>query len=283
MKAKATVGGAVSLVNAIATGRGATLGTGQHVTVIAEAEPGTGISIHSGNRNLSSRLVSKTVQTVLPQRTLDRNRIIIGIESDIPAGYGLKSSSAISCAVALGCAKLFGVPYTDRTVIGASVSASLESGVSITGAYDDACACYYGGFNVTDNSKRRLVFRRRAPAGLDAVIFIPTSRKRCSMQKIRTLDAVFGTAWDAARRGRYWEAMTLNGLATSATLDSDPQLIADLLDKGALGASISGNGPAMAAISRTQDTSRIRKLFARREGRTIVAKLNNKKAEVHEV
>ena len=27
--------------------------------------------------------------------------------------------------------------------------------VSITGAYDDACSCYYGGFNVTDNAKKK--------------------------------------------------------------------------------------------------------------------------------
>ena len=53
----------------------------------------------------------------------------------------------------------------------AGVDASIESNVSITGAYDDACSCYYGGFNVTDNAKKKRIRFEKCPSNLIAVIF----------------------------------------------------------------------------------------------------------------
>lgn len=283
MKIRATVGGAISLVNAIATGRGATLGTHQHATVVVEAAAGTGITLHSKQGSISSRLVNKTVQRILPRRILDKNRIDLQVDSDIPAGYGLKSSSAISSAVSLGCARLFGMRADDRAILEAGVRASLEAGVSITGAYDDACACYYGGFNVTDNLKKSLITRRRASQNLVAVILIPVSRKRCSPRRLKMLRPVFKNAWDLARDGKYWDAMILNGIAASTALESNPHLVPELLDKGALGASVSGNGPAIAAITRKNNISGVKKVLAKEQGRIIISDINNKKAEAHEV
>ena len=94
-KAKATVHGAISLVNAIANQKGATLGIALKVEAIVETSPGKGISIHSKNKSLSSRLINKTVEKIIPKRDLDKNKITITLDSEIPTGYGLKSSSAI--------------------------------------------------------------------------------------------------------------------------------------------------------------------------------------------
>ena len=104
---------------------------------------------------MSSRLINKTVEKIIPKKDLDKNKIAITLNSEIPTGYGLKSSSAISSAVALACAKIFKPKLTDQQILLAGVDASIESKVSITGAYDDACSCYYGGFNVTDNAKKK--------------------------------------------------------------------------------------------------------------------------------
>ena len=57
----------------------------------------------------------------------------------------------------------------------------------------------------------------------------------------------------------------------------------DLIDKGALGASVSGNGPAIAAIVKKENISNVKKIFSNLEGSIIVSKINNKKAEVHEL
>ena len=77
--------------------------------------------------------------------------------------------------------------------------------------------------------------------------------------------------------------MILNGFATSSILNSDPKLITKLVENGAMGASISGNGPAIAAVCKQADTSKIKKVFSSLDGRTTVSQINNKRAEVHEL
>ena len=282
-KAKAIVRGAVSLVSAIATKKGATLGISLRVEAIVETSPGKGIIIQSKNKTLSSRLINKTVEKILTKSELEQNKITIILESEIPTGYGLKSSSAISSAVALACAKIFKPRLTDQQILLAGVNASIESKVSITGAYDDACSCYFGGFNVTDNAKRQIIRSEKIPTNLMAVIFIPKNRKRGNVKNLKILSSVFDNAWELAKNANYWEAMIINGLATSTILNSDPKIITNLLEKGAISASISGNGPAIAAIVKKENVQNIKKVFSSLDGNIIVSKVNNKKAEVYEL
>ena len=282
-KAKAVVHGAISLVNAIATQKGATLGIALEVEATVEASPGKGIILQSENKSLSSRLINKTVEKIISKKDLEQNKIVIKLDSEIPTGYGLKSSSAISSAVALACAKIFKPKLTDQQILLAGVDASIESKVSITGAYDDACSCYYGGFNVTDNARKKRIHFEKGPINLIAVIFIPKNRKRGNLKNLKVLSTVFENAWELARKANYWEAMNINGLATASILNSDPKIITSLIEKGALGASVSGNGPAVAAITKKENEATIKKIFSVLEGNVIVSKISNKKAEVHEL
>ena len=287
-KATATIHGAVSIVNAIANCKGATLGIDLKVTATVQSIPGNGssnssISIRSNDRSHSSRLINRTVEKIVPKRDLERNKIAITLDSEIPTGYGLKSSSAISSAVALACSNIFKPHLTDKQVLLAGVEASIESKVSITGAYDDACSCYYGGFNVTDNAKNKRVQFEKISPDLTVIIFVPKNRRRGNLKKLKILSSVFENAWQLAKDKNYWDAMTINGLATAAILNSDPKIIADLIRKGALGASISGNGPSIAAVSKKDNVSDIKKIFSALPGRIIVSKVNNTKAQVHEV
>ena len=282
-RAKATVHGAISLVNAIANQKGATLGIALKVEAIVETSPGKGIAIQSKNKSLSSRLINKTVEKVVSKKDLEKNKITITLDSEIPTGYGLKSSSAISSAVVLACTKIFKPKFTDQQILLAGVEASIESKVSITGAYDDACSCYYGGFNVTDNEKRKRIHFQKAPTNLIAVIFIPKNRKRGNLKNLKVLSSIFDNAWELARKKRYWEAMIINGLATASILNSDSKIITTLIEKGALGASVSGNGPAIAAITKKENEATMKKVFSALEGNIIISKISNKKAEVHEL
>ena len=282
-KVKATVHGAVSIVSAIANKKGATLGIELKVEVTIETSEGKGIVIQSENRSLSTRLIKKKKKKIVSKKDLEKNKILITLTSEIPTGYGLKSSSAISSAIALACAKIFKPKLTDKQILVAGVDASIESKVSITGAYDDACSCYYGGFNVTDNGKRKRIHFERIPSNLIAVIFIPKNRKRGNLKRLKILSPVFNNAWELAKGKKYWESMTINGLATSAILNSDPKIIIDLIEKGALAASVSGNGPSIAAIVKKENVSNVKKVFEALEGNIIVSKVNNKKAEVNEL
>ncbi|MEW6043469.1 MAG: shikimate kinase [Thermoproteota archaeon] len=283
MQVKATVHGAISIVNAIATWKGATLGIDSKVEAVMRVYDGHGISVGTENKNLSSRLISKVIELSVPKRELEKNKIELSVDSEIPTGYGLKSSSAISTVVSLACHKIFKTRYTDQNVLDAGIDASLATKVSMTGAFDDACACYFGGIVVTDNKLRKIIKMQKTPTDVGVVIFIPKSRKRGNIKKLRNLSGVFERAWSFAREGEYWSAMVLNGLATSHILNSDPKIILRLVENGALGASVSGNGPAVAAVAKKNNISNIRKVFSDLEGKVITAAVNNKKADVHEL
>lgn len=283
VKTKAIVHGAISLVNAIATQKGATLGIALKVEVVVETSKGKGITIKSQNKSLSSRLINKTIEKIVSKKDLEQNKITITLDSEIPTGYGLKSSSAISSAVSLACAKIFKPKFTDQQILLAGVDASIESKVSITGAYDDACSCYYGGFNVTDNAKKKRIRFEKGANDIMAVIFIPNNRKRGNLKKLKIFSSIFENAWELARKTNYWDAMVINGLATASILNSEPKIITDLIEKGALGASVSGNGPSIVAITKKENESGIKKIFSTLEGNVIVSKISNEKAEVYEM
>ena len=279
----ARVNGAVSLVNAIAIRKGSTLGIDTYVQTKMTVKEGTGIHITSENKTISSRLINKIIERMVPRKVLEKTRLELDFESDIPTGYGLKSSSAISSAVVLACSKAFGRQMNDEEVLRLGAKVSIEAKVSITGAYDDACACYFGGFNVTDNSKMQLIQREIAPKDLQAVIFLPKSRKRGNLMKLKEFKDAFDKAWNLAERSDYWNAAVLNGIATTSIINSDPKLIMRMMEKGALCATISGNGPSIMAIVENKNKNKIQKEFSGMEGRLFVSNINNKKAYVHEL
>ena len=113
----ATINGAISIVNAIATGKGAALGISKKVNVEIEASEGSGIIIESKNKQLSSRLINKVIEKIVPKNELSKTKFRVYLNSEIPTGYGLKSSSAISSAVAMGCAKLFKPKMNDFEIL----------------------------------------------------------------------------------------------------------------------------------------------------------------------
>ena len=75
----------------------------------------------------------------------------------------------------------------------------------------------------------------------------------------------------------------LNGIATTSILNSEPNLIMRLMEKGALCATISGNGPSIMAITDRKNKSRVQKEFSGLDGKIMVSNINNKKAYVHEL
>ena len=281
--ARATIHGAISIVSAIATGKGAALGISKKINVEMETSHGKGVVIEVENKSISSRLINKVIEKIISKNELSKTKLKILLDSEIPTGYGLKSSSAISTAVAMVCAKLFKPGMSDFEILNTGVNASIETKVSLTGAYDDACACYYGGFVVTDNYNKKIIHSEKCLNRVSAVIFIPKSRKRGNVRKLKAFSDDFEQAWNLAKKSDYWNAMNLNGIATSTILSSEPEIILKLIENGAIGASVSGNGPSIAAIVKNNSVSKIKKLFSTLDGKTTVAQINNKKAEVHEL
>jgi shikimate kinase len=277
-KARATMHGAISIVNAIATGNGSSLGIS--LKVIAEAEFGRGRGVRFLTGKNEDRLVNNVVRNTMPKEMIESNLVIIRVKSEIPIGYGLKSSSAVSNAVALACSGLAMDDIDDNAVLDAAVRASLDAKVSITGAYDDATACYFGGFTVTDNYSRRLIRREPAPDNLHAVIFLPRNTPRGDVHKLSSLSDLFTDAFSLAEAGEYWKAMKLNGVLASAALSSRYAPVMAALERGALAAGISGNGPSVATVSYEDKVDEIKSALSKFDGRIIISKVNNQKASV---
>jgi len=198
--ARATIHSAISIVNAIATGKGAALGISKKVNVEMGTSHGNGIVIEAENKSMSSRLINRVIEKIVTKNELSKTKLKVSLDTEIPTGYGLKSSSAISTAVAMTCAKLFKPNMNDTEILDAGVKASIETKVSLTGAYDDACACYYGGFVVTDNHRKKLVHSEKCLNRVSAVIFIPKSRKRGNVRKLKASSSDFEHAWNLAKK-----------------------------------------------------------------------------------
>lgn len=279
-KVRATMHGAVSIVNAIATGNGSSLGISLRVIAEIELGRGRGIRFLTGKNN--DKLVNNIVHNIMPKEIVENNLIIIKVKSEIPIGYGLKSSSAFSNAVALACTRMVhqNVEDDDYAVLDAAVKASLDAKVSITGAYDDATACYLGGFTVTNNYLRKLIRREKAPENLHAIIFLPRNTSRGDVSKLGYLSDLFDDAFKLAQAGEYWKAMKLNGVLASAALSSKYNPIMAAIEHGALAASISGNGPSVAAVANMENVEGVKSALSKFEGRTLVSKVNNEKASV---
>lgn len=274
-KVQSTVHGAISIVNAIATGYGSALGISLKVRAEIELQKGKGIIFQTHTRD---RLITNIVSNNVPKDIIEHNLVSINIESEIPIGVGLKSSSAVSSAIALACISLVKSKIDDHVVLDSAVRASLDAGITLTGAYDDSTACYFGGFVVTDNYGCKLISREDAPEDLYAIIFLPHNLQRGDVQKLSILSDLFMDAFKLAKDREYWKAMKLNGLLATAVLSGKYEPILASLQKGALAASISGNGPSIAAVAYREHIEEIKCTFERFDGKTLVSKINNEKA-----
>lgn len=278
-KVRAIVHGAISIVNAIATGKGSALGTSLKVTAEVELRKGHGLRFITGRNG--DWLIKNIIQKTIPKETIESNMISIRVDSEIPIGYGLKSSSAVSNAIALACSRIAkDEDLNDYALLEAAALSSLEAKVSLTGAYDDATACYFGGFTVTDNYSRRLIRKERAPENLYAIIILPSNTPRGDVRKLRNLSDIFIDAFSFAESGQYWKAMKLNGVLASAALSSSYAPVMAAMEHGALSASISGNGPSIAAVGYEDAIEPIVGALSKYEGEIIVSKVNNEKANV---
>ncbi|MDQ5863533.1 MAG: hypothetical protein M3263_01495 [Thermoproteota archaeon] len=124
--ARAIVHGAISIVNAIATGKGSALGISLKVTAEAQLQTGHGIKITPSIKG--DKLIKNIIQKTVPKKIIEDNMISIRVDSEIPIGYGLKSSSAVSNAVALACSQLAKeAEINDYAILEASTRSSLEA------------------------------------------------------------------------------------------------------------------------------------------------------------
>jgi shikimate kinase len=277
---RSTMHGAVSVVNAIASGKGSALGISLKVSADLSISSGKGIYLNSKQ---GERLIRILIARTLPKTVLSENAIRIKISSEIPVGFGLKSSSAVSNAVALACQKLLDDGIDDIKILNQAADSSIEAGVSLTGAFDDSAACYFGGFVVTDNLSRKLISREPAPGDLFAAILLPARVTRGDLFNLYLMPEIFNLAFRMASDRDYWNAMKLNGIIVAALLGNDYTPVITALKEHALSAGISGNGPSVVAVTDSKHLKALKASLASYEGQVLISKVNNQKASVEDL
>ncbi len=269
MEGRAAALGAGTVLNALATGTGAAFGLDVETHATVELDPDRdGVEgMIAEDATADTALIERCV-TLATDRWGDGEGGTVRTESDVPLAAGLKSSSAAANAAVLAtCAALGltvgdgaepGDPPTDVDVTRLAacrlgVRAARETGVTVTGAFDDATASMFGGVCLTDNDADEL--RSREPVDWDVLVWTPPERAYSADADVERCGAIAPMAdlvADLASAGRYVEAMTVNGLAFSAALGFDADPAVEAMPR-ASGVSLSGTGPSVVAVADATD------------------------------
>ena len=285
-KAEAVSHGAATIVNAIATGKGAAVGVDlwTRARVQLTDKPGVIESNIVSDPTEDPVLIEKTVGKVFEHFNLEgKLGAKVKIWSNIPIARGLKSSSVAGNAIALATVAALDRSLDDLTILNLSVDAAIEAKVTITGAFDDACASYFGGVVVTDNLKRIIVKRFEIAEDLAVLFYVPAKKVYTSgsdVQRMKRAASLVRIAYKEAVKGNYWSALTLNGLTYSSALGYNPSIAVDALMAGALAAGLSGTGPAVTAIVSEEKIDRVKDAWQTYEGDILQAHVNHEKARV---
>lgn len=283
MTGRAIAHGAVTIVNAISTGKGAALGidllTEAKVELTRDSKQ-IDVSI-IGGKNEDTTLAKESVNAVLNRFSNNKLGAHVEVKSQIPIARGLKSSSTAANAIVLATLCALGKKIPDEDVVKLGVDAAFKAKVTITGAYDDACASYFGGVVLTDNYGRKILKRSDVDENLVAVIYVPRARtytQKFPKERLNPFTYAVEMAFELAMKGEYWKALTLNGLIHSSALSVSTKPAVVALLNGALAAGLSGTGPSIAAIVNKEDSKQIVSAWSSLPGKVLTVNLTNSKA-----
>ncbi len=275
MEGRAVAPAAGTVLNALATGTGAAfaidLETTATVTLSGDA---LGVEGHVAEApDADTALVERCVELVV-ERYGDGEGGRVETESEVPIAAGLKSSSAAANATVLATLSALDVPVgpdggldlLDACRLG--VRAARETGVTVTGAFDDASASMLGGVTVTDNEGDVLLARDERDWSV--LVWTPPERAysaAADTEACRQVAPVAEHVADLALDGVHGLAMTLNGLAFAAALGFPADPLVAAMDRTA-GVSLSGTGPSYVAVGDRPALESLRNDWNERDGTT---------------
>ena len=276
--------GAGTVINAIATYKGSAFG----IDLWTEAEVELGNDFRGiegaieveGEERADTGLIERCVERVLMAFDLPL-RGFVKTKSEIPLGSGLKSSSAAANAAVIATLDAIGVEAKEK--IGAldavriGVEAALDARVSITGAFDDACASLLGGIVITDNKKRALI--KRVEKEYEVLVLVPLKKAftaDTNVKRSRLVAPWVTIAYELALEERFEEAMTLNGFLYCAALNFDAEPMVKALECGVNGVSLSGTGPSFVALIEAEKEASLREAWCDLlDGRLLKSRISN--------
>lgn len=278
--------GAATIVNAIALGKGAALGVDlwTKAEVILTDDPTIIKGKIVSDLSEDTSLMEKTVARIFQYFDMtDKVGAKIKTWSNIPIARGLKSSSAAANAVSLATLEALNKKIDDLSVISFGVDAAFKAGVTITGAFDDACASFFGDIVITDNSKRKILKHTKVHEDATVLFFVPKQKAytaNTNISRLKSVKSFVNLAFNEAMQGNYWNALSLNGFIYSSILGYNTDLALESLEAGAIASGLCGKGPTVTAVVTDDNIDQVKSVFEKYEGDIIQACINHKKAAV---
>lgn len=270
MRGKGLSHGAGTIVNAIANGRGAAFGVDLRTEAEVELDSSGIIDVRiEGFEGEGTELAERCVRNVL-ERVAKREGYgaKVTTRSQIPISRGLKSSSAAANAIVLATLDALDIELDLIKAIKIGTKSAIEARVSVTGAFDDACASMLGGVVLTDNRTEKVLKRDRLPEGLKVVMHVPGFQVRkgaLPLERFRATAPAAQAAFERAKRGEYKEAMVINSLACTSALGLSMDPTYKALAAGAFAAGLSGTGPATVMLVEERKLPDLCSLFEEKE------------------
>ncbi|QDX41557.1 shikimate kinase [Salarchaeum sp. JOR-1] len=274
MDGRAEAPAAGTVLNALATGRGSAFAIDRTVTAAVSLDPDaesvTGTVAEDADADTA--LIERCVELACEEYGDPALGGVVETESEIPMASGLKSSSAAANATVLATLSALGVAddvtLEDAALLG--VRAARETGVTVTGAFDDASASMLGGLTVTNNDRDALLARDEVD--WDVLVWTPPERAYSAdadADRCARIAPVAELVGELALAGRYETAMTVNGFAFCAALDQPTGPAVDALPL-ADGVGLSGTGPSHVAVGTEDALKEVRELWNERPGTTLL-------------
>lgn len=242
--------GSITVVNAMPCGIGATIGvaleTVARFTVTGGERTVNIMNDASENTQMARICVREAYRAAGAEEPAGWT---LETDSQIPVSRGLKSSSCACNAIIRAVFDEIGFEMDQVDLIRLGVGCAREAKVTVTGSFDDACGCGLGGLVVTDNRADEVIGQRDVE-DLDVVIHVPEFKIRKTglpLEKLRALAPEMEQVIQMAMTDPF-KAMTLNGRLISEASEVDNSVAEKAMALGALGAGMSGSGPAVAIV-----------------------------------
>lgn len=294
--------GSATVINAISTGYGSAFGIKLYVNAEVKFKGPKSSILCETDSFVDTKLMELCVEKVIERfgilriggelKYLDlQTGVSVKTTSTLPAASGLSSSSATSNAVVMATARAIMNEYgfeledaglNELDLLNLAIDASLEAGVTITGAFDDASASFFGGLTVTDNMKRKILQKKNMEEQ-NILIHMPDRKSptaKSDVGRMKLLAPWVKMAFDEALNGRIYSALTLNGLLYCSALGFDSNIALDALDAGAVAAGLSGTGPSFVAVANNRNADKVEESWSSYPGRVIRTGVDNEGTKV---
>ncbi len=245
--------GSGTILNALATGYGCAFGLDVRLKVKVDFDSNFNVLIEDWIERKD-----KVLDVVLGEFGLNA---VVEVESEIPKGAGLGSSSAFLNALLLAIYKHLSKPLNAYEILKMNAELSLKCGISYTGAFDDASASLLGGIVLTNNRSMKVLrweFKRAK-----ALILIPDfKRKRVDLEVLRRDVRLVREALRFAMEGNYRDAMYYNSLHYCKAIGYPVEIVESVREFDCF-CGLSGNGPCFVAFGDVKGVKEVWKSYGK--------------------